>query len=462
MPEHWKKNVKQDSGDSKGGNIPETFPTVLSFLDPAPSILEGMMKRLHLCALTLVFLLLTAGTAAAKPDAAVKAAADKVMPFFTEQLKTLVNMDSGTDDIPELNAKKDYLVAALKKAGMEVSVIEATGSRKGTYNIVGRLTGSGKAKIMLVAHYDTVWPKGEAAKRPFRIENDIAYGPGVSDEQHSIAGALALLEMMNALKYRDFAVFSLVLNADEERSSIGSKDLIMAEAGRHDVVLSMEGGGDDGDIVYISCRGLAYATITVKGVAAHAGENPKDGRNAGVEMARQMLNMLDLSDGRKWTDANWTVGSFGIKPNIIPDTAKATMNVRASLASEMDRVAAEMEKRIQHVTDKDCTVSLDFRVGRPPFEPNASTDLLAVKAAAIYKNELGRELKPARMGGGSDANFAFQKAPVLEGMGVGGGNWHSPKESLSLRHVPDRLYLLMRLIQEISKGNTVPIGTPDR
>ena len=136
---------------------------------------------------------------------------------------------------------------------------------------------------MIVAHYDTVWPKGEAAKRPFRIENNIAYGPGVSDEQHSTAGALALVEMMKALKFNDFAVFSLVLNADEERSSIGSNDLIMAEAGKHDAVFSME-GGDDGDIIYVSCRGLAYATITVKAwppTLAKTRRRPQRGRGNG-------------------------------------------------------------------------------------------------------------------------------------------------------------------------------------
>ena len=421
------------------------------------------MKRIHPYALSLVFVLLTVGLAsAAKPDATVKAAAEKVMPLFTEQLKTLVNMDSGTNDIPEINAKKSYIVDELKKAGMEVTEVEASGNRKGTYNIVAKLKGAGKAKLMIVAHYDTVWPKGEAAKRPFRIENGIAYGPGVSDEQHSIAASIALVHMFKERKFNNFDTFTLLFNGDEERSSLGSKDLIMAEAGKHDLVFSMEGGGDDGDTIYVSCRGLAYADMIVKGVAAHSGENPKDGRNAGVEMARQILNMLDLGDEKKWTDVNWTVGSFGTVPNMIPDKATATVNLRASYMAEMDRVKAEMEKRIQQPFDKDCTVTLNYRAGRPPFEPNANTDLVADKAEAIYKNELDRSLKRLHMGGGSDANFAFQKAPTIEGMGVGGGNWHSPKESLNLKHVPDRLYLLMRVIEETCKGNTVPIGVPDR
>ena len=95
------------------------------------------MKRLRLYAFSLLCVLLAAGPAlAAKPDPAVKTASEKVMPLFTEHLKGLVNMDSGTDDIPELNAQKDYLVDKLKKAGLDVTTIEAPGNRKGTYNIV--------------------------------------------------------------------------------------------------------------------------------------------------------------------------------------------------------------------------------------------------------------------------------------------------------------------------------------
>jgi len=224
----------------------------------------------------------------------------------------------------------------------------------------------------------------------------------------------------------------------------------------------MEDGGRDGDTVIISCRGNNNAVITVQGRAAHSGENPEAGRNAGVELSRQILNMLDLGDAEKYTDANWTLGSFGAKANIIPDTATANLNVRTALNAEADRVEAEMLKRIKTVTDPDCTVSLEFKRVRPPFEFTEKTDALAKVAEAVFSQELGRTLKRDRMGGASDANFAYQKAPVLEGMGMGGGDWHALTEFLPLKQVPDRLYLLARMIQETSRGSTVPIGTPDR
>jgi glutamate carboxypeptidase len=396
---------------------------------------------------------------AATPDAKLLEACVAAKPFYVETLRELVSMDSGTDDVAELNAKKDYLVAALSRAGAEVKVSDAAGPRSGTANIVASLKGGGRAKILIICHYDTVWPKGEAAKRPFRIENDVAYGPGVADAQHSVAGVIALFSLLNRLKYEKFGLLTVVLNADEEKGSVGSKDLIMAQAAGHDLVFSMEGGGGQAsDSVIISCRGNNNAVLSVKGRAAHSGENPEGGINAALELAHQMLQMRDLGNKEAYTDANWTLGSFGIKPNIIPAEAKATMNVRTALNSEADRVEALMRERMRNIMIPGCEVSLVFNRVRPPFEFNELTDTLAKTAESVFANELGRPLRRERMGGASDANFAYQKAPVLEGLGFGGGNWHALDEFLPLRGIPDRLYLLVRMIQETSEGRTVPIG----
>jgi glutamate carboxypeptidase len=315
---------------------------------------------------------------------------------------------------------------------------------------------------MLLCHYDTVWPGGEAARRPFRIENDIAYGPGVSDEQHSAAGALTLFELIRELDYDDFAKISLVLNPDEESGSFGSGDLIATQAGKHDVVFSMEDGGENADSVLVSCRGYANIILKVQGVAAHSGENPHDGHNAGIELARQLLNLNDLGNIEKKSDANWTLGSFGAKYNIIPAAASATLNIRTASQAETDRIISTIRRRIKKVTDPGCKVEIEISHSRTPFEANPATDSLARAAIAIFKNELGRELKIGHMGAASDANFACLKAPVLEGMGMGGGHWHALTEFLPLKTIPDRLYLLMRMIQETCLGNTVPVATPDR
>ena len=387
----------------------------------------------------------------------ILAACTAAMPFFIKTLGDLVGIDSATENIEGLNRKKDYLVAALQAVGAEVAVMDAAGPRSGTANIKGSLKGSGQAKILLICHYDTVWSAGEAAKRPFRIENDVAYGPGVADAQHSLAGMVAVLKIVSALQEKSFGELAVLMTADEEDGSIGSKELIMQEAARHDVVFSMEGGGADGDEIIISVRGNNRAVLTVKGRAAHSGENPEYGRNAGEELAHQMLQMRDLGNREKYTDINWTLGSFGSKYNMIPDSATATVNIRTALASEVDRVEKAMRERIANVLIPGCEVSLAFTRMRPAFEYTEKTEKLATAATAVFA-ELGRKLKLAHMGGASDANFACQCAPVLEGMGMGGGNWHALAEFLPLKTVPDRLYLLVRMVQELSTGKVLPLG----
>ncbi|MDR2503928.1 MAG: M20/M25/M40 family metallo-hydrolase, partial [Deltaproteobacteria bacterium] len=393
------------------------------------------------------------GTTIPTPDKRLMDACAAAKPFFIETLRDLVNMDSGTDNTTGLNRKKDYIAAAMQRTRADVTVLDAAGPRAGTYNIKAERRGKGKGKILLICHYDTVWPEGEAAKRPFTIKENIAYGPGVADAQHSIAGIITLFKIAAELRCGEFDTLSAVMNADEEKGSLGSKDLLLEESSRHDVVFSMEGGGIDADRIIIGVRGNNNATITVKGRAAHSGENPQDGRNAGEELAHQMIQMRGLSCLEKRTDTNWTTGSFGTMHNIIPDTATATMNVRTALASEADRVEAAMRERIKNVSIAGCTISLEFTRIRPPFECTPLTEKLAAAAQKVYHSELGRELTLSFMGGASDANFACRNALVLEGMGMGGTNWHALSECLALDGVPDRLYLLLRMIQMVSGGD---------
>lgn len=190
------------------------------------------------------------------------------VPEYVELFKSIINIDSGSNDKAGLNRKKDFLVDYLKKAGAEVETLEAAGDRKGTYNIIARIHGKGKARILLCSHYDTVWPAGEAAARPFRMEEGRMYGPGAGDTQSGVAGSVTLLRMLRQMKYDDFDVITLFLNADEELGSEGALEQLLREAEKHDVAFSTEGGGSDGESVAIICRGGGDAVLTVKGKRA--------------------------------------------------------------------------------------------------------------------------------------------------------------------------------------------------
>ncbi|MDO5538137.1 MAG: M20/M25/M40 family metallo-hydrolase [Desulfovibrionaceae bacterium] len=412
----------------------------------------------RLCAALLLPLLCLPLSAQAAQDSALMNACKEAVPAYTDLFKALVSQDSGSMDIAGLSAKKDFLVSRLKALGAEVELLEAAGEkRKGTYNIVARVRGTGKARILLLSHYDTVWPAGEAASRPFTIKDGRICGPGAGDTISGVAGCLTVLDILQKQNYRDFEVLTLFLNADEEIGSFGAIDQIMAEAARHDAAFSTEGGGENGDSVAVACRGGGRVTITVKGKRAHTGQ-PHLGHNAGVELVRQIHGMLDLADREKWTDCTWSLGSFGTNVNVVPDSATATLQVRIADSSEVERLKRDILERISHVTDPGCTVEAQFSISRPPFEYTGSTAVLAGAARRIFQEEVGRTLNYERSWGSSDANWASQKTPTLEGLGMSSANAHQRSEFSALAPVPDRLYLLARLIQETCEGRTVPIG----
>lgn len=395
-----------------------------------------------------------AGNAAT--DSNLLNACQAAAPEYVELFQSILSIDSGSEDIAGLNRKKDFLIAYLKKTGAEVEAVEAPGDRKGTYNIIARIRGNGKARILLCSHYDTVWPAGEAAARPARIENDIIYGPGAGDTQSGVAGCITVLRILKKLNYDNFKVITLFLNADEELGSQGARELLLEEAEKHDVAFSTEGGGENGESVAVSCRGGGNAVLTVKGVRAHSGR-PHLGHNAGVEMIRLLNNMLDLSSKEKRTDCTWTLGSFGTNSNVVPDTATATMNIRTASLEEFDRVKQELTERAARITDEGCSAEVAFTIGKPPFEYTRDTAVLAHTAERIFQDELGRKLVLTHVLAGSDANWLSQKVPTLEGLGISNGRPHQRDEFSSLKPAPERLYLLARLIQETCIGNTVPL-----
>jgi glutamate carboxypeptidase len=371
----------------------------------------------------------------------------------------LVNMDSGSDDYPELHAKQAVLMDMLKELGAAVRTVEAAPPRQGTYNIVAEWKGAGDARIMYMNHYDTVWPKGEAARRPFAIRDNVAYGPGVSDTLCNFAAFRAMLRILLVkLGEKNFDRLTALFNCDEEKASLGSCGLIQELAAQHDVVYSLDGGGHAGERVTVSARGGAFCELHITGVESHSGAAPEKGRNAGYEMAHQIMQMRDLSDREMGTDVNWTMGNFGIKSNVIPGRAMMHANIRVTRKSEMDRVENDIRERIKNKLIPDCRIEVRYWHGRPPFQPNAETDKLFACARRIG-GEINWPLEGEHSGGGTDSNYSSQVAPALEGLGLGGGGAHTPDEFLPLANIVPRLYLLVRLTRETLRGAVLPIGT---
>jgi glutamate carboxypeptidase len=406
---------------------------------------------MHLNSLRTIVLALSLGfcssSFAQKDEALFKAAEARKAPLVTD-LATLVNIDSGSGYGEGLSKIEAILVARLKKLGAEVQIIPSEAQVVGNI-IVATLHGKGSKNVMLMDHYDTVFATGEAAKRPFRIEGNKAFGPGVADAKPGVLFILNAVEMLKERGFDNYKTITIAFNADEEKSSLGSGKLIKKLAATQDLVLSFE--PPEQEQVIISTNGIAYVYLDVKGVASHAGSAPEKGRNAAMEMAHQLLQLKDLGDPVKGTTVNWTVFQSGDRVNIIPEKASAKADMRLSVLSEIERVQQDANRIIAKklIPGTEVTVLVENR--RPPFSKNPNTDALALSAKAIYQ-DLGKNLEPVAMRFGTDAGYAYNpanpKQTVLDGLGIVGDKLHSSDEWADLDSIVPRLYLAVKLLEK--------------
>ncbi|HEY6924434.1 MAG TPA: M20/M25/M40 family metallo-hydrolase, partial [Steroidobacteraceae bacterium] len=218
---------------------------------------------------------------AAKRDERVYQAVEAHRAGALELLKTIVSIDSGSGDVPGGERVESLLAERLKAVGAEVHTAPAEVGNVAP-NLVAVLHGSGKAKVLIIAHVDTVYGPGTVAKRPFRIEGDRIYGPGVGDEKGGVVNAVVALEILHELGFKDYATITLMLDGSEEFGSPGSTELIKTLARQSDVEFNME-PGDPPDALTVWRKGGGDIVVQVRGRAAHAGMVPENGRNAATE-----------------------------------------------------------------------------------------------------------------------------------------------------------------------------------
>ncbi|MBV8617694.1 MAG: M20/M25/M40 family metallo-hydrolase [Curvibacter sp.] len=407
----------------------------------------------HMKIWTLAGGLALAGAAQAQYDAGLLRLAQAHKAALTEDLGVVVNMDSGTDDAAGLAKVEGMLAQRLRVLGADVEVRSSPPAAGRT--IIGTLHGEGTKNILLMIHYDTVFGIGDAAKRPFKVVGNKAFGPGVADAK---GGALLILHALDLLRERQFRAFktlTVLFNPDEEKSSLGSRSIIQKLSADQDFVLVFE--PPESERVTVGTNGIAYVHLDVQGRASHAGSAPEAGRNAAIELAHQLLQLNDLGSTAKGTTVNWTVVQAGGAVNIIPEKAGATADMRMSDPSEIARVQADADRLIQKKLIPETQVSVRVEDRRPPFGRNESSDSLAALAKSIYA-EMGRPLTAAAMRYGTDAGFAYNPASpakpvVLDGMGIVGDRIHSSDEWADLDSIVPRLYLTVRMIEAMSVRN---------
>ncbi|APV50731.1 glutamate carboxypeptidase [Betaproteobacteria bacterium GR16-43] len=419
------------------------------------------MKR----ALLAAFALSLCAAALAQPvEPVLKQVQSHKQPYL-DTLKSLTAIESGSRDV-EGNEKIGALIAEhLRAAGAQVEMLAPADiyRMEDTPEQIARAVratfkGKGTRKLLLIAHMDTVYAKGDGAKQPFRIEGDKAYGLGIADDKQGVALILHATKILKDLAFDEYGTLTVLINPDEEISSPGHRAIITKMGAEHDATMSFEGGGGpNGDNLRLATAGIAGVTIKVKGKASHAGSAPERGVNALYELSHQILQMRDFSDPATGLKMNWTVSKSGFNRNVIPAEAEAMADIRVLRVADFDGIEKKVREKVKTQLIPDAKVEVVFDRRRPPLEAPPASVAFAQHAKALYKAELGKELNVGTVstGGGTDAAFAGlqSKGSVVEGFGLRGFGAHSnDNEYIFIENIEPRLYLAVRMIMDFSRG----------
>jgi len=404
-----------------------------------------------LAATTVACFVAGAADAASRRDEQVYRAVEANRSGALDLLKSIVNIDSGSGDVAGGEQVESLLAQRLKAAGALVRTEPAEVAGVAP-NLVAVFHGKGKARILIIAHIDTVFGPGTVAKRPFRIEADKAYGPGVGDEKAGVVNAVTALEILHQLGFTDYATLTLMIDGSEELGSTGSTGLIKALAKQSDVEFNME-PGDPPDALTVWRKGGGDIVVQVHGRAAHAGMVPQEGRNAVVELVHQLAALQGKfptsGDG---TTVNLTTIRTGDRANIIPEFAAATFDVRFRIPEEFDKVLTAIKSDLVAAIVPDTTIEVVTRGSTyPPLIENAQVEALGKRAQRIYA-ELGKTAGLSGNGGASESAVALSVGtPALDGLGYVGAGFHTDHEWIDLTSVTPRLYLFTRLLMETAR-----------
>lgn len=366
------------------------------------------------------------------------AAAARSLPRMIDRLGELVSSES-----PSMSAVHLELCATLIEPWLSSALRRAVELTRIGEN-VHLVARAPHPRVLVLGHFDTVWPVGTIDDWPFTFDEDsgIGRGPGIFDMKAGIVQALTAIELLP-----DPDHVSVLLTSDEEVGSTTSRDLIEELAQAAGAVLVCEPSADGG-AVKVGRKGIANYDVAVTGRAAHAGLEPHLGVNAGVELAHQIIRIAALGDPTSETSVVPTLMSAGTTANTVPESARVHVDARSWTIAELDRVDAAMRRLTAQIPGAALTVS--GGIERPPFEGTVAQALYAEAAGAAAALGLG-QLAAVRSGGGSDGNLtAALGIPTLDGLGAVGGHPHAWDEHVVIDTMPERAALLSELLARLA------------
>lgn len=357
-------------------------------------------------------------------------------------LRDLVESESPSSHPGVHDRIRNTLAAALEDVGFAAREI---GAPAATRHLIAHphRRRRGAPLQLVVGHYDTVWPIGTLAERPFRVEGNVVRGPGVFDMKGGLAQLLLALRVIGRMGASPSLTPVVFLNADEEIGSRTSTRHITRLARRARRALILEPALGESGALKTTRKGVGRFRITVHGRAAHAGLDPDAGASAILELSHVIQKLFAMNDAGKGISVNVGTVDGGIRPNVIAPHSSAVVDVRVPTVTDGERI--ERLIRALEPENPDIRLRVEGGIGRPSMEATPRNRQLWQQARSLGR-QLGIELSAARAGGASDGNTTSQYTATLDGLGPVGDGAHAQHEFLDIERTLERAALLALLL----------------
>ncbi len=395
-----------------------------------------------------------------RPQTHSSAEAQRRLAYFSERrdeivstIRELVEIESPSDNKAAVDEVGEAVAHKFSRLGGEVHVHPAKDFGN---HLQVNFSGKSAKPVLLLGHYDTVYPLGTLATMPCRAVHNRLTGPGVLDMKSGIALMLhalaALQEWHGGLHGKDWngglpRPVTVLLVSDEEVGSDSSRAITESLAKKAAAVLVLEPSYGGQGAVKTARKGVGEYLVKVSGKASHAGLDFQKGVNAILELARQIEKISRFTDLKKGLTVNVGIVSGGSRTNVVPAEAAARIDVR--VARMKDATGIDKRMRSLRPFHPKCKIEISGGINRPPMERTAGVARLYAQASAIAR-ELGWKLGEAAVGGGSDGNFtAGLGIPTLDGLGGVGDGAHATHEHILISELPRRAALIAGLIEAV-------------
>lgn len=357
---------------------------------------------------------------------------------FADQLADWARIETGSDDAVGLAHFRTVLVEHLGTLHAAIEPVGAT-------HVVARWPGAGQP-ILVLAHYDTVYPRGTLERQPVVVQGDKLYGPGTYDMKGGLLMACVAMQALRAVDRLPRRPVWLLCTSDEETGSPTSRPFIEALARNASAVLVLEAAALNGALK-TARKGVGNYRMTIHGRAAHAGVAPETGRSALLELAHQIVWLYSLNDPHTGTTVSVGRAEGGTVSNVVPAEATAVIDVRVRSVAEAERIEHALNTRLPVL--EGVSMQVTGGLNRPPME-RTPAGMQLFEHARRLAHELGFEVQETSTGGASDGNFtAALGVPTLDGLGPTGGGAHALDEHVDLESFVPRTALLARMLETL-------------